>query len=478
MDLLVYLAERQGQVISREELENNVWAGRVVSYDALTNSMVKLRKALNSSKENPVIKTVSKRGYSLVAEVTPIIAETTETPKAIEENPLQTSQSSSTLSDLPSDSLPEAKEHAEPERRQVTVVSCELLNAASLYDQMDPEDVHELLQHLQKSCTDVVKQYGGHIGYYTNGEMVIYYGYPEAHEGDAERAVRTALGLVESVHHLADKLPAFKKHLEVRMGVHTGLVVVGEMTEDDVHERMSVVGDTPSMSASLKQLAQPDTVVVSETTKRLVDKFFVFDKLEPNTDHSLLSRNIYCVQAMQYTPSRSETKLTETLTPLVGRETEIDLLLNRWEQSRDGESQVVMLCAEAGIGKSRILQGLQERLQDEPHERVLYFCSPYHTNSSLYPVIVHLQRTLKIQLNENANQSLDKLEAFINDLGLVVAETAPVFAELLSLPVQERYTGFNLQQVEVKRRTFECLVAMFSAMAQREPVLLILEDAH
>ena len=469
MDVLVYLAERQGQVVSREELEDNVWAGRIVSYDALTSSIVKLRKALNSTKENPVIKTIPKRGYSLVAAVTAVTAADTN-----EANPDENQ-----LKEITQDSyIPAANPPSDPERRQVSVLSCELLNAASIYKHMDPEDVHELLQQLQHSCSDVVNHYGGHIGQYANGEMVIYYGYPEAHEGDAERAVRTALGLVDTVKHMAEKLPAIKQHLSLRMGIHTGLVVVGENTSGNAQERLSMVGDTPAMADGLKRLAQVDTVVISESTKRLVEKLFIFDLLQSTISSELPSQKVYRVQAMLYAPSRSETMLTDTLTPLVGRDVEIDLLMQRWVQSKYGDSQVVMLCAESGIGKSRILQGLQERLQDEDVERILYFCSPYHTNSSLYPVTVQLQRTLDIQLNDDTKNSLDKLESYLNELGLVVSETAPVFAELLSLPTAEHYPDFRLRAEEIKKLTLESLLQMFHALAQRKPVLLILEDAH
>jgi len=469
MDVLVYLAERQGQVISREQLEDNVWPGRVVSYDALTNSIVKLRKALKSSKENPIIKTVPKRGYSLVAAVTAISAEDTSEAKPDENQLTENTQESYILP---------ANSQSDPERRQVSVLSCELLNADSIYKHMDPEDVHELLQQLQQSCSDVVNHFGGHIGQYANGEMVIYYGFPEAHEGDAERAIRTALGLVDTVNHMAEKLPAIKQHLSLRMGIHTGIVVVAENTSGNAQERLSMVGDTPAIADGLKKLAQVNTVVISESTKRLVDKLFSFDLLQPVVSSDLPTQKVYRVQSLPHTPSRSETTFTETLTPLVGRDVEIDLLMQRWVQSKYGDSQVVMLCAESGIGKSRILQGLQERLQDEDIERILYFCSPYHTNSSLYPVTVQLQRALDIQLNDDTKKNLDKLEAYLNELDLVVSETAPVFAELLSLPTSERYPDFRLRAEEIKKLTLECLLQMFHALAQRKPVLLILEDAH
>jgi len=470
MDVLVYLAKRQGQVISREELEDKVWAGRIVSYDALTNSMVKLRKAFDQDKKNPIIKTIPKRGYSLVATVTAAV-----TSIAKSNPPAPAPTTSEVATNTPASAQ---KEPNEPERRQVSVLACELLNAASLYNQMDPEEVHKLLQHLQQTCTGVVNHYGGHVGHYANGAMVIYYGYPEAHEGDAERAVRTALGLVDAVHRLGGTLPELKQHLAVRMGIHTGLVVVGEVTDNNVREHMSVTGNAPNVADGLKRLANPDTVVIGESTQRLVDKLFNFELLQPQISSDMPSQNIYRVQSMPHTPSRSETRFTETLTPLVGRETEIELLLKRWEQSKSGESQVAMLCAEGGIGKSRILQGLQERLQDEKHQSVLYFCSPYHTNSSLYPAIVQLQRMLGFHLHDDANKSLDKLEAMLNELGLIVSESAPVFAELLSLPIKERYAGFELKAEEIKKRTLVCLVQLYHAMAQREPVLFIVEDAH
>jgi len=486
MDVLVYLAQRQGQVVSREELEDKVWSGRIVSYDALTNSIVKLRKAFDSDKQNPIIKTIPKRGYSLVATVSPqqtndsAVTSPANTTAALETaTTTATDNSLLPTSPLEKSVLERAQsEHSNAERRQITVLWCELLNVVGLYDQLDAEDVHELLQQLQTVCNKVIKHYGGHIAQYSNGEMVIYFGYPEAHEGDAERAVRNALGLMTSVQQLARKNKSLQAHVSLRIGIHTGQVVISDVGSGNVEERMSVVGDSPTIAAALKQIAEPGSVIIGESTKCLVEKLFVFVLMPAVSEQLPAGHRCYRVQAMEHTPSRSETKLTETLAPLVGRDSEIELLLKRWQQSKNGESQVVMLCAEAGIGKSRILQALQERLQDEGHQHVLYFCSPYHTNSALYPVIVQLQRLLGIQRHTGVNQSLDNLELLLNSLGLIVAETAPIFAELLSLPINERYAGYSLPAQEVKKRTLECLVQLFRAISQRDPLLVILEDAH
>jgi len=470
MDVLIYLAMHRGKVVSREELEEHVWAGRIVTYDALTATIVKLRKAFQvSNQAEPVIKTISKRGYSLVAPVTSIdpIGEADSASKAPEQ------------AAVPTPVTPVTKDKAQHEHRQVTVLACELIDFATLTARLDTDDLHDVLQQFQSTCANVVQRFAGYVGQYLNGSLVIYFGYPEAHEDGAERAVRTALGVQEAMQKLTVQFPALQALLRIRIGIHTGQVVVGEIADGDLHERMSVVGDTPTIANALQNMAEPGHVLIGESTQQLVENRFVFS---PQRPLQLKGRSppirVYRVQGLQPLPERFEAKQLGSLTPLIGRDAEIDLLLKRWQQSCAGESQVVMLCADAGIGKSRILHGLQERLQDQRHHHLGFFCSPYHTNSSLYPVITALERTLGIQLNNNPDESLDKLEAYLDALGIDVADNAPVFAELLSLPTTQRYSDFKPRPQELKTRTLSCLLNLLQRMAEQQPLLLMLEDTH
>ena len=477
MDVLVYLANRPGQVVSREELEEKVWTGRIVTYDALTATIVKLRKAFQThNKHDTIIKTIPKRGYSLVAPVTPI--KSVADPSTPPATAILESEDKQTLH--PEKLTPVKTENArsEHERRQVTVLSCELTLITESMNQPDPEEQHDLYKRFHEVCAEVVHHYGGHIGQYTNGQLIIYFGYPVAHEGDAERAIHTGHGIIDAVKTLSGMVTSDKKDLSVRIGIHSGLVIVGETADSEQHERMSIVGDTPMVANALKNSANPNTVVIGESTKRLVEHWFAFDSVGLIKINQSQSINAFQAQNTASAINRFEAKLLEGLTPLVGREIEIELLLKRWEETKTCESQVVCLCADAGIGKSRILQGLQECLQSEEHNRVMLFCSPYHVNSSLYPLIVYLENILNIHSSDNTDQSLDKLETLLSERGLQVAETAPVFAELLSLPGKTRYTDFEPEPQELKNRILECLVLLFNTMAKHKPLLFIVEDAH
>lgn len=476
MDVLIYMVGRAGQVVSREDLEEKVWAGRIVTYDALTSTIVKLRKAFQTGDHRePVIKTIPKRGYCLVAPVgeksTPDLANTTGTTSPETED---TKRNTADIVATPK----LAKAASELERRQITVLACELTDQADGARQPDPEELHELYQRFYKLSADVARQYGGHIAQYTNGQLIIYFGYPVAHEGDAERAILTGLGILGATSKLAKENSAAHKHLSLITGIDTGLVVVGEAADDEQHEHLTVVGDTPTIARALKNAAQPGTLLVGETTKRLVEDRFTFEPGAITRISPAHSIQPFQVMESAQAAGRFTAKARHGLLPLVGRDIEIDLLMKRWGQAKTGESQVVCLCADAGIGKSRILQGLQERIQQEDYSQVLLACSPYHVNSALYPVAVYLEHLLDIQLNDDIHNSVKKIEALLTEHGLIARQTAPVLATLLSLPIHERYPDFEPSPVELKKRILESMAGLFRAMASRKPLLLIVEDAH
>jgi class 3 adenylate cyclase len=291
--------------------------------------------------------------------------------------------------------LPAASPPPDAERRQLTVMFCDLADSTRLARQLDPEDLREVLRAYHTTCAAVIQRFAGSIAQYLGDGLLVYFGYPQAHEDDAQRAVRTALGIVEAMAMLNTRLVQDKRvHLAVRLGIHTGPVVVGDIGSGNQRERLAL-GDTPNLAARLQNLAEPDTVVLSETTARLVQGYFVCQDLGTQilkgVDTPVRVSQVVGESSAQ---SRLDVATVSGLTPLVGRETEVMLLLERWAQARDGLGQVVLLSGEAGIGKSRLVRTLTERVVHEGAPRLTLHCSPYHTNSAFYPVIDHLQRLL------------------------------------------------------------------------------------
>ena len=375
-------------------------------------------------------------------------------------------------------SQPEKREAGTPEaeRRQLTVMFCDLVGSTALSERLDPEDLREVIHTYQECCAGVVERFGGFIARYMGDGLLVYFGYPQAHEDDAERAIRAGLGIVEAVGGLR---PGDDLTLQVRIGIATGLVVAGDHIGEGASEEKAVVGETPNLAARLQGFAEPDTVVIAPSTYRLAGGLFVCDDLGPQRLKGISAPvRAYRVREAGHAPSRFEATAERRLTPLVGREEEIALLLKRWEQAKDGDGQVVLLSGEPGVGKSRILRSFRERLEDELRNRVLYYCSPYHQNSAFYPAIDQLERGLRFEKDDGAAEKLDKLEAALGDLGLPVPEIAPLLASLLSLPAGDRYPPPPLGGEEMKKKILEALVAVFEAMASRDPVLMVVEDVH
>jgi class 3 adenylate cyclase/predicted ATPase len=375
-------------------------------------------------------------------------------------------------------SQPEKREAGTPEaeRRQLTVMFCDLVGSTALSERLDPEDLREVIHSFQECCAGVVARYAGFIARYMGDGLLVYFGYPQAHEDDAERAIRAGLGIVEAVGGLR---PGDDLTLQVRIGIATGLVVAGDHIGEGASEEKAVVGETPNLAARLQGLAEPDTVVIAPATHRLAGGLFVCDDLGPQQLKGIGEPvPAYRVREAGHAPSRFEATAERRLTPLIGREEEIGLLLKRWDQAKEGDGQVVLLSGEAGVGKSRILRSFRERLEDELRNRVLYYCSPYHRNSAFYPAIDQLERGLRFEKDDGVAEKLDKLEAELADLGLPAAEFAPLLASLLSLPGGERHPPPPLGAEEMKKKILEALVAVFEAMASRDPVLMVVEDVH
>jgi class 3 adenylate cyclase/tetratricopeptide (TPR) repeat protein len=355
----------------------------------------------------------------------------------------------------------------EAERRQITVMFCDLVGSTALSERLDPEDLRSLMQAYQQAAGAVIERYGGHVAQYLGDGLMTYFGWPQAHEDDAERAVRAGLDVVDAVKDVGSS-----SALQVRIGIATGAVVVGETGAGDASVPKLAVGETPNLAARLQGLAAADEIVVGPSTRRLLGGTFELDDLGGQALKGIVEPvHAHRVTGVAATEGRFEAQ-HQHLTPLVGREAEMAMVMARWEQAKAGEGQVIVLGGEPGIGKSRITQALRERIAEEPHTRLRYQCSPYHTNSALHPVIEQIERAASFQRDDTPDQKLDKLEQLIPD-GVGRA----LIASLLSLPV-ERYAALGMSPQKQKEETLRTLATQVTALAAAAPVLLIFEDAH
>ena len=374
---------------------------------------------------------------------------------------------------------PPATAHApDAERRQLTVLFCDLVDSTVLSSQLDPEDLREVVRAYQDTCAKVIARFDGHIAQYLGDGLLVYFGYPQAHEDDAQRAIHAALGMVDAIGTLQTRFQAdYGVHVAVRLGIHTGPVVVGELGSGDHHEHLAL-GETPNIAARLEGLAQPGTVIISDDTQRLVAGAFDYDALGvPHLKGVSASIPLFRVRGLSAAASRFEATTT-TLTPMVGREVEVDLLMRCWAQVREGEGQVVLLNGPPGIGKSRLVQALCERLHGTPHTRLLYQCSPYHTNSAFYPIVTQMTRAMHVPLDAIPSVKLDQLEALLAQADLPVEESTPLFATILSIPSEERYPPLTVSAQRQKERTLELYAQGLVNVARQEPVLVLFEDVH
>ena len=371
-------------------------------------------------------------------------------------------------------SVPNVAPEDRAERRQVTVMFSDLVGSTALSARMDPEDFREVITAYQNCVAKTVVRFGGFVAKYMGDGVLIYFGYPHAHEDDAERAVRAGLQLVTAIGDLqADA------DLQTRVGIATGVVVVGDLIGSGASQEQAIVGDTPNLAARLQGVAEPNSVVIAESTRKLVGGLFELEGLGPQELKGISGpTRAWAALRPASVEGRFEAMHTSGLTDLVGREEELDLLLRRWSKAKSGEGQVVLLSGEAGIGKSRLTAALLERLATEPHTRLRYFCSPQHTDSALHPIIGQMERAAEFRREDTAEQRLEKLEAVLTQTANDLQGTAPLLADLLSLPTGDRYPPLNLTPQKRKEKTLQAILAQIEAIAVRHPALIALEDVH
>jgi len=361
------------------------------------------------------------------------------------------------------------------ERRQLTVMFVDLVGSTSLSARLDPEDMREIIGAYHRCCAEQITKADGFVAKYMGDGVLAYFGYPHAHEDDAERAVRSALALIEAVPKLRAGHDAV---LAVRVGIATGLVVVGDLIgEGDAQER-GVVGDTPNLAARLQALADPGQVVISNSTRRLAGGMFDYRDLGRATLKGLGDPvQAWLVMRSSRIESRFEALHETKLTALVGREEELELLLRRWQRAKSGEGQVVLLSGEPGIGKSRLTVALQERFIEEPHTRLRYFCSPQHTDRALYPTIGQLERAAGLTHDDTPQIKLGKLDRLLAQTATPIGDAA-LFAEMLSLPNDGRYPALDLAPEQRREKTLQALTLQLERLTRSVPVLMVFEDAH
>ncbi len=360
------------------------------------------------------------------------------------------------------------------ERRQLTVMFCDLVGSTALSARLDPEDLREVIAAYHRAVAEEVSRCDGFISRYMGDGVLVYFGYPQAHEDDAERAVRAGLGAIDAV----SRLDVKSVKLQTRAGIATGLVVVGDLIGAGSAQEQSVVGETPNLAARLQALAEPDTVVIAAGTRRLLGNLFEYRELGAVELKGIAGPvSAWQVLRPSVVPSRFEALRGVALTGLVGRDEDIDLLLRRWARAKTGEGQVVLLSGEAGIGKSRIAATLIERLDVEPAIRLRYFCSPYHQDSALFPFIDQLGRAAGFARDDPAAVKLEKLEASLARAAPPEEDLA-LLADMLSLPSSECHPLPDLSAQRKKERTLEALIRQLEGLAHQQPVIMVFEDAH
>src|SRR5271165_332044 len=499
-DLLLALLEAPGAVVGKDELLSRIWPGRIVEENRLQSEIWALRKVFGADRD--LIQTVAGRGYQFTGEIRELAAgvnaRQVAAPLAVPASPSPATNPSENVSEPIGREamLAEVTDHVtqvarQPpaefadgmrvskrdaaERRQITAMSCAAVGLAARAGGIGLEDLAEGIGAFQRCVSEIVGRHSGFVASRLGNSVLALFGYPAAHEHDAERAVHAGLDLCAAVRALR---PDADVPMQCRVGIATGTVIVGDLVRAGEVPDHGIVGDTPDLAARLQSLAQPDTVTIEPTTSRLIGNLFDcrdLDALDTNGDTEPIRR--WLVLGESAVASRFEALRGSKLTPLVGRDEEIDLLLRRWGRAKAGDGQIILVSGEAGLGKSRITAAFEERLHTEPHLCLRYFCSPYHQECALFPIIDQLGRAARFARDDRPASKLEKLE-------LLLARAAPLdedvafLADLISLPASERHPLPNLSPQRKRERTLEALIHQLEGLAHEKPVVTVWEDAH
>jgi class 3 adenylate cyclase/predicted ATPase len=460
--VLRYLVENAGRLVSKDELVKAVWPNVIVTDDSLARCVSDVRQALNDADQR-IIKTVPRRGYLLAV----VVSEPAQSGSA-----QPTPPDAESIEHMDRGGARVARRSAE--RRQLTVMSCELVGLAALSTRLDPEDLRTATAECHRQCREIIHQHHGFVAHSLGDQLVGYFGYPEADEHDGENAVAAGLALVESTSRLARICGA---DIQLRIGTASGLVVIGEELDAGGTMERTAVGETPNLAGRLQSAAAPGTVVVADITRRLAGGLFEYRSLGLLTLEGLPQP----VQAWEVVgPSAVEDRfqaLRSGDTPLVNREEEMVLLTRRWEQAKAGYGCVVLISGEPGIGKSRLTVALEERGQSGSHTMLQFFCSPHHSDSALYPVIAQLARAAGFERHDTPEVKLDKLALLLGPAS-IDESASQLIAELLSVPTGIRFAPLNWSPQRKKERTLEALLGRLEHLARERPVFAIFEDVH
>jgi class 3 adenylate cyclase/tetratricopeptide (TPR) repeat protein len=463
-EVLRYLLERAPRAVSKDELMGAVWSVHVTG-DSLTHCISEVRKALGAEGSD-ILRTRAKHGYCI------------EVPVVAVEDPIE-KPGPSTVADGPpqvdAPAAPAPPRSIDPERRQLTILVCDMVGLTALAASLELEDLREVIAAYERCVREVIERHGGSMAPRRAESVHAYFGYPAAADDDVERAVRAGLAVARAVGELATKAPA--GGLQARVGIATGLVVVGEPAGTGRAGEPELVGEPPILAARLAALAAPGAVVMSGATRRIVGGLFECRALDAaDVQGSAEPAGAFLVLGEDATADRFAALRGRT--PLVGRGEELDRLLQRWEQAKKGNGRMVLVTGESGIGKSRITRALQERLADQPHTTVIYHCSPNHRDTALYPVVTQVLRAAGIRRTDGPDVKLRKLQALLEFPSRTPDEDVALIAALLSIPAGERYPLPDLSPQEVKQRTLEALMGVFRRLCAFRPVLAIYEDLH
>ena len=361
------------------------------------------------------------------------------------------------------------------ERRQLTVMFCDLVGSTAMSARLDPEDMREVIRAFQDACSSTIARNDGFVAKFMGDGVLAYFGYPQAHEHDTEHAVQAGLALAEAVPKLKT---VAGMPLQVRVGIATGLVVVGDLIGSGAAQEQAVVGETPNLAARLQAVAEPNTVVIAEGTRRLLGDLFELRDLGAKDVKGITEpARAWAALRASALDSRFEALHTTGLPALVGREEELELLLRLWSRAMTGQGQVALISGEAGIGKSRLTAAFLDRLAAEPHARLRYFCSPQRMDTALYPIVGQMERAAGLAHADAPEVRLEKLDALLAKTS-TSGEDAVLFAEMLSLPNDGRYPALDLAPRQRRQKTLQALITQIEALARSKPVLMIFEDAH